>query len=142
MRESELLPKKTKIIPNLAEINWKYENTDWSITQTKDQTMPSQANDKLIFDMINFLLSSEMVRTSNELLKYIQQKDQEEFKMTFSKIQYLEGQYDETIKMLQELLKQNPLNMEAFKLKGHAHFLDGNIFDSDESYITYLKNCP
>ena len=61
MWESDLLPKKTKIIPNLAEINWKYEVPDWPNTVTKDQTMPASHNDKLIFEMINFLLSSEMV---------------------------------------------------------------------------------
>jgi hypothetical protein len=71
MRECELLPKKTKMIPNLAEINWKYEVPDWPNTVTKDQTMPPQANDKLIYEMINFLLSSEMIQTSTELLKYI-----------------------------------------------------------------------
>ena len=36
MRETELLPKKTKIIPNLGEINWKYEIPDWPNTVTKD----------------------------------------------------------------------------------------------------------
>ena len=36
MRESDLLPKKTKIIPNLAEINFKYEIPDWPNTVTKD----------------------------------------------------------------------------------------------------------
>ena len=36
MRESNLLPKKMKEIPNLAEIDWKYEIPDWPNTSTKD----------------------------------------------------------------------------------------------------------
>lgn len=44
--------------------------------------------------------------------------------------------------MLNELLKTSSSNIDAIKLKGHSHFLDGNIFDSDESYINYLKKCP
>jgi len=71
MRESDLLPKKTKIIPNLAEINWKYEIPDWPNTVTKDQTMPAQNNDLLIFEVIEFLNNQEVVSLSNELLKYI-----------------------------------------------------------------------
>jgi len=36
MRDTDLLPKKTKIIPNLSEISWKYEIPDWPNTVTKD----------------------------------------------------------------------------------------------------------
>lgn len=138
MRESELLPKKTKIIPNLAEINWKYEIPDWPNTVTKDQTMPAAENDKLIFEIIEFLLNKEMVSTSNDLLKYIQNQDAEQFKLIFSKIKQQEGSYDEGIKMLDDLLKTST-NLDAVKLKGHTHFLDKNIFDSDECYVQYLK---
>jgi len=44
--------------------------------------------------------------------------------------------------MLDELLKQNKSHPEALKLKGHSHFLEGNIFDSDEAYIAFLQGAP
>ena len=42
--------------------------------------------------------------------------------------------------MIDDVLSKDPRNLDALKLKGHTHFLDKNIFDSDESYISYLKN--
>ena len=42
--------------------------------------------------------------------------------------------------MIDEVLLKAPKNLDALKLKGHTHFLDRNIFDSDEAYISYIKN--
>ena len=90
--------------------------------------------------MIEFLNSKEIVKLSNELLKYIQLQQSEDYKFQFSQIKQKEGKYEDTIKMISEVLQKNPKNLSALKLKGHTHFLDRNIFDSDEAYISYLKN--
>jgi len=90
--------------------------------------------------VINFLNDKEMVKLSNELLKYIQQQQSEDFKFQFSRIKQKESKYEETIQMINDVLLKSPKNLEALKLKGHTHFLDKNIFDSDEAYINYLKN--
>ena len=71
MRELELLPKKLREIPNLQEMNFKYEIPEWEKIQTKDQSMPAEHNDNLIYEMIDFLASETIVPLSNDLLKYV-----------------------------------------------------------------------
>jgi len=68
MRSKELLPKKLREIPNLNEIDWKYEIPDWPNTATKDQSMPSEHNDTLILQTIDFLLDKNLTKSANDLL--------------------------------------------------------------------------
>ena len=51
----------------------------------------------------------------------------------------MQKNYDEATKLLNQLLKQDPENDAAFTLRGHAYYLMGNLFDSEESYIAALR---
>ena len=139
MRQLELLPKKLKVIPNLNEINFKYEIPDWPNTATKDQTMPADNNDQLMFEIMNFMLERNITVVSWELLKYVQSTEQEEYQLYFSWVKNQEGDYSDTIKMLDDLLVNNPDDASALKLKGDTHVADGNLFDSEEAYIKYIQ---
>ena len=61
MRELELLPRKVREIPNLNEINFKLERPNWANIATKDQSMDSKDNDKLFFEVIEFMLSYNII---------------------------------------------------------------------------------
>ena len=40
------------------------------------------------------------------------------------------------------MLPKNPDNVEAWVMRGHAFFLHGNLFDSEESYVKALRLKP
>lgn len=54
----------------------------------------------------------------------------------------MQGQYLEATAALDELLPKNPDNLDAWIMRGHAFFLHGNLFDSEESYIKALRLKP
>lgn len=54
----------------------------------------------------------------------------------------MQERYDEATDALDELLSKTPDNIEAWVIKGNAHFLQGNLFDSEESYIKALRLNP
>jgi len=59
-----------------------------------------------------------------------------------ARIRIMQGQYLEATAALDELLPKNPDNLDAWIMRGHAFFLHGNLFDSEESYIKALRLKP
>lgn len=51
----------------------------------------------------------------------------------------MQGRYLEATAALDEMLPKNQDNLEAWVMRGHAFFLHGNLFDSEESYIKALR---
>lgn len=51
----------------------------------------------------------------------------------------MQGKYLEATAALDEVLPKNPENIDAWIQRGHAFFLHGNLFDSEESYIKALR---
>ena len=51
----------------------------------------------------------------------------------------MQGRYIEATAALDEMLPKNQDNLEAWVMRGHAFFLHGNLFDSEESYIKALR---
>jgi tetratricopeptide (TPR) repeat protein len=43
---------------------------------------------------------------------------------------------------LDKLIEREPKHLEAWTLRGHAYFLNGNLFESEESYIRALRLKP
>jgi Tfp pilus assembly protein PilF len=54
----------------------------------------------------------------------------------------MQGKYLEATSSLDELLPRNQDNLDAWIMRGHAFFLHGNLFDSEESYIHALRLKP
>jgi len=59
--------------------------------------------------------------------------------MTKARIRIMQERYLEATGALDELLPKNQSNLEAWKMRGHAFYLHGNLFDSEESYIKALR---
>lgn len=141
MRELELLPRKVREIPNLNEINFKLERPNWANIATKDQTMDSKENDKLFFEVIEFMLTHYITSVADSLLKYIQNKDSDKYKLEYARTRFQQHTYDEAVEHLDKVLSKNEINASALILRGNSYFDDGNIFDSEESYIKFIQNC-
>jgi len=54
----------------------------------------------------------------------------------------MQGNYLDATSALDELLPKNQDNYEAWVMRGHAFYLHGNLFDSEESYIKALRLKP
>lgn len=152
MRELEILPRKIREIPNLNEINFKLERPNWDAIATKDQNMDSKDNDKLFFEVIEFMLRHKLIKVANNLLKYIQNTESDKFKLEFAKVKCAlfvsEGedgaQVDNKLKAIESLdkiLEKNENHPSALILRGNIYFESGNIFDSEESYVRFVQNC-
>lgn len=86
MRELELLPRKVREIPNLNEINFKLERPNWDNIATKDQTMDSKENDKLFFEVVEFMLKHNLPGIADRVLKYIQNTESDKYRLQFAKV--------------------------------------------------------
>ena len=139
MRELELLPRKVRHIPNLSEIVFKLERPNWDTTTTKDQGMDSKENDKLFFEVVDFTLQHNLTKIASSLLKYIQNQDSERFKIEFARVKHQEHSYMEAIESLDKILSKNGDHPEALILRGDSYFDEGNIFESEESYIKFIQ---
>jgi tetratricopeptide (TPR) repeat protein len=140
MRELELLPRKVRQIPNLNEINFKLERPNWDIIATKDQNMDSKENDKLFFEVISFMLKFNLTKIAASLLKYIQNKEGDRFYLELSRVKHQEHEYKDAITSVDKVLSKSTNNPEALILRGDIYFDEGNIFDSEESYISFIQN--
>ena len=62
--------------------------------------------------------------------------------MTQARIRVQQQRYAEAVQALDRVLADDPKNQAAWVLRGHAYFLAGNLFDSEESYIKALRLKP
>lgn len=75
-------------------------------------------------------------------LDYIKDKSTFRFSMTQAKIRVIQKRYQDAVSCLDSILKNDEKNQQAWILRGHAYFLAGNLFDSEESYIKALRLKP
>lgn len=140
MRELELLPRRVREIPNLNEINFKLERPNWNNITTKDQGMDSKENDKLFFEAIEFMLKHNLTAVASKLLKYIQNQDSDKYCLEYARVCHQLREYENAVESLDKILNKNPNHAAALVLRGDTYFDDGNIFDSEESYIKFIQN--
>jgi len=90
-------------------------------------------------DLVNFLLSKTVFNVADIALEMIVDKNSVRYLFAQSKIRVLQNRYSDATKLLDQLLKISPNDMDAWTLRGHAFYLMGNLFDSEESYISALR---
>jgi Flp pilus assembly protein TadD len=73
---------------------------------------------------------------------YVQDHKTERYLLTLAKIRTSQGRYLEAVTSLDSLIAKDPKHLEAWTLRGHAYFLNGNLFESEESYIRALRLKP
>ncbi len=59
--------------------------------------------------------------------------------VTLSKVRTFQGRYLEGVAALDKILERDSKNQNAWVLRGHAYYLNGNLFDSEESYIRAMR---
>ena len=77
---------------------------------------------------------------ADNLLKYIQNKESDKYKLEFARTRYQQHVYDEAVESLDKILSKTENNASALILRGNSFYDDGNIFDSEESYIKFIQN--
>ena len=144
MRDLNLLAPKSSIPKNFRTeaIEFKVEIIDYKKVKTIDESMDSKNCDLLFFDFIDFLLERTVYGVADMALEYITDKTSQRFLMAFAQIRVLQKKYKEATNALSQLLKANPTDQNAYVLQGHAFFLMGNLFDSEESYINAIRIRP
>ena len=63
--------------------------------------------------------------------------------MTMARIKVKQSEYQTAVQSIDQLLAAYPKTPQAaaaWTLRGHAYFLAGNLFDSEESYIKALRS--
>lgn len=137
MRDLNLLAPKNQIPKNFRTQGYelKVEIIDFKNVNTKDQQLSADHSDNLFFEFIDFLLENMIYNLADSALRYVQNHETERYLITLSKIRAYQGRYLEAVEPLDKLLKSEPKHQQAWILRGHAFFLNGNLFDSEESYI-------
>jgi cytochrome c-type biogenesis protein CcmH/NrfG len=82
-----------------------------------------------------------LYKAADIALQYIQDCHSNQYLCTIAKVRTMQGRYLDATTALDEML-ENPKNqddLEAWIMRGHAFFLHGNLFDSEESYIKAIK---
>ena len=80
-----------------------------------------------------------MYKAADIALNYVQDKHSKKYLITIAKVRTMQGRYLEATAALDEMLPNNKDNLEAWVMRGHAYFLHGKLFDSEESYINAIK---
>ncbi len=137
MRDLNLLPPKNMLPKNFRtqQYELKVEIIDFKNVNTKDQQLSSEHADTMFFEFIDFLLDNMIYDLADITLANVQNHNTERYLITLSKIRSYQGRYLEAVAPLDTLLKQDPKHQAAWILRGHAFYLHGNLFDSEESYI-------
>jgi Tfp pilus assembly protein PilF len=133
-----MLPKNFRTTP----MEMKVEIIDFSQVNTKDQQLSAENADKLYLEFIDILLENCVFNLADSLLQYVTNHTTERYLLTLSKIRSYQMRYLEAIEPLDKLLSQQPNHQQAWVMRGHAYYLNGNLFDSEESYIKALRIKP
>lgn len=97
----------------------------------------------MYFEFIEtYLLENFLYDLADKMLEYVSNRESERYLIVKSKIRRYQGRYLESVQALDKLLKKDPKHQHAWILRGHAYFLNGNLFDSEESYIKALRIKP
>lgn len=141
MRDLHLLPPKSSIPKNLRTTPYesKVEIIDFKTVNTKDQQLPPDQSDSLYLEFVDFLLDNMIYDLADQALNYINDRSTERYLVTLSKVRTFQGRYLEGVAALDKILERDPKNQNAWVLRGHAYYLNGNLFDSEESYIRAMR---
>ena len=145
MRDLNIIPPKSSIPKNYrtTPIEYKVEIIDFrNVQNTKDVGLNADNADLMYFEFIDILIENVLFDIADSTLQLVQNRTTERYLITLSKIRALQGRYIEAAKPLDSVLKTDPKNYQAWLLRGHAYFLNGNLFDSEESYIKALRLKP
>lgn len=104
--------------------------------------MKPNDSDQIFFELIDLLLANNLFVAADTALEYIQDLHSTQYLYTKARIRIAQGSYLEATAALDEMLPNNPENHEAWIMRGHAFFLHGNLFDSEESFIRALRIKP
>jgi len=104
--------------------------------------MKPNDSDQIFFELMDLLLESNLFKAANIALEYIQDLHSTQYLYTKARIRIRQANYPEATAALGEMLPNNNDNYEAWVMRGHAFYLHGNLFDSEESYIRALRLKP
>ena len=141
MRELGQLQPKNNAPKNFRTqaIEYPVDIIDYKNVATKDQHIKPDDSDQIFFELIDFLLKNYLYKAADIALEYIQDTHSNQYLITKAKVRTMQGRYLEATAALDEMLPKNQDNLEAWVMRGHAFFLHGNLFDSEESYIKALR---
>ena len=120
----------------------KLEIIDFKQVNTKDQQLSADNADKLYLEFIDLLLENCIFNLADSMLQYVTNHNTERYLLALAKIRGHQERYLEAVEPLDKLLSQQPTHQQAWVMRGHAYYLNGNLFDSEESYITALRIKP
>jgi len=144
MRELNQLPPKNNDPKNYRtqSIDYTVRIIDYKTVATKDQQIKPDDCDQIFFELIDLLLENNLYKAADIALSYIQDTHSNQYLLTKARTRIMQGQYLEATYAIDEMLPRSQDNVDAWVMRGHAFFLHGNLFDSEESYIRALRIKP
>lgn len=138
------LPPKNNDPKNFRKqgIQFPVEIIDYRTVVTRDESMKPDDSDMIFFELIDLLLENNLFKAADIALKKIIDLHSNRYLFTKARVRTMQGKYQEATAALDEMLPRDPENIEAWIMRGHAYFLAGNLFDSEESYIQALRINP
>lgn len=138
------LPPKNNDPKNFRKqgIQYPVEIIDYRNIVTKDEAIKPDDSDQIFFELIDLLLENNLFKAADIALMKIIDLHSNQYLFTKARIRTMQGAYTEATAALDEMLPRDPENIEAWIMRGHAYFLAGNLFDSEESYIQALRINP
>ena len=112
--------------------------------QYKSPSLTNEQCNSIWYNLINLFNDYEFYEISNKLLEFIDENGKKsiEYKIQQAKIFLFFKEYDKTIKVCDDILKNDEEHYYAWILRGHAFYFKNNLFDSEESYIKGIKYKP
>eukprot|EP01022_Parablepharisma_sp_SALTPOND_P011618 TRINITY_DN1488_c0_g1_i1.p1 TRINITY_DN1488_c0_g1~~TRINITY_DN1488_c0_g1_i1.p1 ORF type:complete len:981 (+),score=184.79 TRINITY_DN1488_c0_g1_i1:3966-6908(+) len=98
--------------------------------------------DSLFYGLAEFLLKNKQSHMAEKVMSYIQDKESLKYLINLAKCHFIRCGYSECLASLNKLLEKDPKNQKALKYTGHALFLQGNLFDSEEAYVKAIRTKP
>ena len=104
--------------------------------------MKPDDSDQIYFELIDLMLENNLYGAADTALGYVIDIHSTQYLLSKAKICIIKGDYTAATTALDEMLPKAQDNHEAWIMRGHAFFLNGNLFDSEESYIKALRLKP
>ena len=119
-------------------INLKVKN------EYKRPTLPIDQTDNIWYSLINMFNEYQFFEISEKLLEFIDSSNKNTIRYLLekAKIYLFKKDNENVIKICDSIIEQDPNNYHAWIIRGHAFYLNNNLFDSEESYVKGIRCKP
>lgn len=101
--------------------------------------MSPEHQDDIWLDLIEYLLKFKIYDLAQKIIPNLNDKNTNRVKYALAQIEFLQGNQERAIEILNDMIRANPKTIEYHLLKAEYSFLSGNDYEAEETYLTAFK---